>query len=287
MEVLLYKPDYNNKSGDNTITFNLKNMVSSSSFKNSHKTATMSLNSLPNDLLVEIFSRVASSSLSETHNLQLVSRSIRNLCNDQYVIERLPLHEIDLFPWFHRNRNRNRESFSRLFKRCLRNGNPEALYRKGLVSCFSLDNKYFRLDSDDEQGHKRIAYLAKAAEKGNKKAQYVYGMILICLGDKARKQKGFKVLSCLIKPLMSSTKKEMEKLRKSIRDNILWRGKPMMRQLKGRYVRENCNCDGRTKTFLAKSCDWNGYGKDNDIITSSSSACEICLWHYEVQLFLN
>ncbi|ESQ27666.1 hypothetical protein EUTSA_v10019573mg [Eutrema salsugineum] len=259
----------------------MKHGVSSSSFKKSHKTTTkISLNSLPEELLVEISSRVAASSFSDVHNLQLVSKTFQNYCNDGYVFQRVSFHGIPLFPW-HR---RNREKFSKFFKRCLRNGNPEALYRKGLID-------YFHLDSAKEQGHGGgIEYLARAAEKGNQEARYVYGIILICLGGKT-KQKGFKILSSLIKPLMSSTVKEVATLRKINRDIILWRGGPMMRQLKGSYVREKCNCDGRTEMFLAKSCVSNGFDEDSNIITSSSSSssssfCEICLWHHEVHLFL-
>ncbi|KFK41926.1 hypothetical protein AALP_AA2G189800 [Arabis alpina] len=111
-------------------------------------------------------------------------------------------------------------------------------------------------------------------------------MFLICFGyNNASKQKGFKILSSLLKPLMSTTTKEVEKLRKRIRETILWRGKPVMRRIKGRYVREDCNCDGLTKTFLANRSVWNGYGEDDDLATSS--ACEICFWHYEAQLFFD
>lgn len=254
---------------------------SSSSFKKSHKATTISLNSLPNELLVEISSYVASSSLSKIRNLQLVSKSFQRFCNDRYVYHRLPLHEIPLFPWH----QHDREKFSKFFMRCLKNENPEALYRRGLIDCFNLD--------DDEQGriYRGIKYLSKAAKKGNQEAQYVYGMILICLADKT-KQKGFKILSSLIKPSMSSTIKELKKIRQKVRDNVLWRGKPTMRQLKKIYVQQNCNCDGRTKMFLAKKTEkrlaknWfsNGYGED-DMVTSS--ACETCLWHHQVQLFFD
>lgn len=100
------------------------------------------------------------------------------------------------------------------------------------------------------------------------------------------KQKGFKILSALIKPLMSHTMKELVELRKNmnkIRDIILWRGIPVMKELKIAYVREKCECDGRTKTFLEYNGAWHRYGEDNDMYTSS--ACEICLWHHEVELF--
>ncbi|CAA7043297.1 unnamed protein product [Microthlaspi erraticum] len=262
-------------------------MVSSSSSpsfkKSSHKAATkISLNSLPNDLLVEISLHVASSSITEIHNLQLVSKSCQRFCNDRYVFHRLSLREIPLFPWHHHNR----ANFSKFFNRCLKNENPEALYRQGLIDCFHLDN-------NDEQNNinRGIACLSKAAKKGNQEAQFVYGMILICLAEKT-KQKGFKILSSLIKPSLSSTVKELEEIRQKVRDNVLWRGKPKMKILKSLYVHENCNCDGRTKKFLAKQTDmllskiWFSNGEDNnDMVTSS--ACETCLWHHQLQLFFD
>ncbi|CAA7058342.1 unnamed protein product [Microthlaspi erraticum] len=250
-------------------------MVSSFSFKKPHKrTKEFSLDSLPQDLLVEISSCIGASSLSAVRHLRLVSKPFRYVCDDSYVISTLSLHELPLFPWFH-----DPERFSNFFERCRRNGNPQALYRKGLINYFLEDQK-----------HKGLEFLSIAAEKGNHEANYVYGMILICLGGPAlvggnTKHKGFKILSALIKPLMSNTMKELVELRYKIRDSIWWRGIPVMQELKRAYVREKCECDGRTKRFLEYNCAWHGYGEDNDMYTSS--ACETCLWHHEVELFFD
>ncbi|VVB14841.1 unnamed protein product [Arabis nemorensis] len=205
--------------------------------------------------------------LSAIRSLRLVSKSFRHICDDKYVLYRLSLDEIPLFPWTH---NPERSNF---LKRCRRSGNSEALYRKGLINFF-LDN----------HTHKGLRLLTEAAEKGNKEAIYVYGMVLICFGDKT-KQKGFKILSSLMKPLMSNTMKELVELRYKIRDSLWWRGRPVMKQLKRTYVPEKCECDGQTKTFLRKNCAWHGYGEDNDMNTSS--ACEFCFWHHEVELFFD
>lgn len=242
-------------------------LSSSSSFRKSQE-RTNFLDSLPEELRVEISSSIAASSLSAVRNLRLVSKSFRHICDDKNVLNRLSLHEIPLFPWFH-----NPQRFSNFFKRCRRNGNPEALYRKGLIDYF-LDN----------HKHKGLKYLAEAAEKGNTEAKYVYGLILICLGDKT-KQKGFKILSSLIKPLMSNTMKALVELRYKIRESIWWRGRRAMKKLKRAYIQEKCGCDGRTKMFLVRNCVWHGYGEDNDMNTCS--ACEFCLWHHEVELFFD
>lgn len=249
------------------------NMVSSSlssplSKRKPSKTR-ICLDSLPEDLLVEISSCIATSSLSEVRNLRLVSKSFRHYCDDRYVLGRLSLREIPIFPWRH-----NLKRFSNFNKRCCKNGNPEALYRKGFLY-------YFK----DNRNHKGLKYLAKAAKKGNKEAKYVYGLILICLGGKT-KQKGFKILSSVIKPLMSTTMEELEELRykiREIRDRFWGRCNAVMDRLKTAYVREKCECDSKTMTFLTGSRGWHPYGEDN--LINTSSACEFCLWHHEVELF--
>ncbi|KAL1216417.1 putative F-box protein [Cardamine amara subsp. amara] len=230
----------------------------------------MSIDSLPDDLLVEISSGVGASSLSDIRNLRLVSSSFRKFCDDRYVLSRLSLQEIPLFPWFE-----NPVRFSNFFKRCRRFGNPEAFYRKGFINFF-IDNC--------NRKHKGLGFLSKAAEKGNREAKYVYGMILICRRGKL-KQKGFEILSSLTKPVMSKTMEELEKLRHKIRDNVWWRGRPVMKQLKRSYVRKKCECNGETRKFLLNNCAWHQWGADNDMKTSS--ACEICLWHHEVELFFD
>ncbi|XP_010474189.1 PREDICTED: putative F-box protein At1g67623 [Camelina sativa] len=237
---------------------------SSSSIRKSRKTR-ICLDSLPEELLVEISSSIAASSLSEVRSLRLVSKPFRNICDDQYVLCRLSLQETPMFPW-----NHDHETFSNFFKRCRKNGNPEALFRRGFLHYF-LDNRE----------HKGLKYLAKAAEKGNKEAKYVYGLILICLGGQT-KQKGFKILSSLVKPLMSTTIEELVELRhkiEKIREFVWDHANPVMERLKTAYVRDKCECDGKTTTFLAR----NPYGEDKDMNTSS--ACEFCLWDHEVELF--
>lgn len=165
-------------------------------FKNSNK-RRVSLDSLPDDLLVEISSRTAASSLSAVRNLRLVSKTFKRTCDEKYVISRLSLHELTLLTWYHYQdpelerkvrteherkvlnkkkeleRKVRTERLSNFYKRCRRNGNPEALYRKGIIN-------YFRRN----QKHKGLKLLSQAAKKGNKEATYVYGLILICGGGR-------------------------------------------------------------------------------------------------------
>ncbi|CAN8275659.1 unnamed protein product [Cochlearia groenlandica] len=234
---------------------------SSSLFKKSHKPIT-SLNSLPNELLIEISSCVASSSLSDIQNLEQVSKSFHNHCNNQYILHNVPLHDVPLCLW-----SRDPEKllkFSKFLKRFCKNGNPGALYHKGLT-------EYFHVKSDERKRNRGFKLLAEAANKGNQEAKYIYGLILLCLGDK-NKQKGFKILSSLIKPLMSDTLENLDKLRYEIESYVLWNGKPVLKNLKRSYVRGSCKCDGRIEMVF---------------ITYSSSVCEICLWHRELEFFFN
>lgn len=142
-------------------------------FKNSNK-RRVSLNSLPDDLLLEISSRTAASSLSAVRNLRLVSKTFKRTCDEKYVISRLSLHELTLLSWHQGPEpQRKARSLSNFYKRCRRNGNPEALYLKGV-------NNYFRRN----QKHKGLKLLSQAAKKGNKEAIYIYGLILICGGGR-------------------------------------------------------------------------------------------------------
>ncbi|XP_018443460.2 putative F-box protein At1g67623 [Raphanus sativus] len=256
-------------------------------FKNSNK-RRVSLNSLPDDLLLEISSRTAASSLSAVRNLRLVSKTFKRTCDEKYVISRLSLHELTLLSWHQGPEpQRKARSLSNFYKRCRRNGNPEALYLKGV-------NNYFRRN----QKHKGLKLLSQAAKKGNKEAIYIYGLILICGGGRdiyeegpvlhggETKQEGFKILSSLMKPLMSKTLKELVDMRDKIGGNIRWLGTPVMKELKRAYVPDKCGCDGRTSDFIiAYNCAWHRYGEDNDMNTSS--ACEICLWDHEVKCFFD
>ncbi|EOA34279.1 hypothetical protein CARUB_v10021793mg, partial [Capsella rubella] len=231
-------------------------MVSSS--RSSSGKTRIRLDSLPDDLLVEISSNIAASSLSGVRNLRLVSKPFRHVCDNRYVIGRLSLQETPLFPWHH-----NRRRFYNFFKRCCKNGNPEALYRTGFI--------YYFLDNRKRRG---LKYLAEAAEKGSKEAKYVYGMILICRKGKT-KQKGFKILSSFIKPLMSTTIEELVDLRYKIRQfrDIVWdHANPVMEVLKTAYVREECGCDGKTMAFLTRNRGWHTHGEDD--LMNTSSACE-------------
>ncbi|KAL0801181.1 hypothetical protein Bca101_056357 [Brassica carinata] len=259
-------------------------------FKNSNK-RRVSLDSLPDDLLVEISSRTAASSLSAVRNLRLVSKTFKRTCDEKYVISRLSLHELDLLTWYHYQdpeldyqgselerkvrieleRKVRTKRLSNFYRRCRRNGNPEALYRQGIIN-------YFRRN----QKRRGLKLLSQAAKKGNKEAIYIYGLILICGGGRGipegpvlhggeTKQEGFKILSSLIKPLMSKTLGELVEFRDKIGGSIRWLGTPVMKELKRAYVPDKCGCDGRTSDFIAYNCAWHRYGEDNDMKTSSAS----------------
>ncbi|KAJ0256038.1 putative F-box protein [Hirschfeldia incana] len=264
-------------------------------FKNSNK-RIVSLDSLPDDLLLEISSRTAASSLSAVCNLRLVSKTFKRTCDEKYVISRLSLHELTFLTWYHyqdpelerkvttelesKELNKKKElerkirteRLSNFYKRCRRNGNPEALYHKGIIN-------YFRRN----QKHKGLKLLSQAAKKGNKEATYVYGMILLCGGGRdiyeegpvlhggETKQEGFKILSSLIKPSMSKTLEELVEIRDKTGGSIRWIGSPVMKELKRAYVPEKCGCDGRTSDFIAyHNRAWDGYGEDKDMNTSSA-----------------
>ncbi|CAA0321769.1 F-box domain [Arabidopsis suecica] len=240
----------------------------SSSIRKSKTKASLCLDSLPEDLLVEISSCTGASSLSAVRNLRLVSKSFRRICDEKYVFYRLSLKEIEFLPWH--------ENSAKFIERCTESRNPEALFQKGFIN-------YFR----DKLQDRGLEYLAEAAEKGIKEAKYVYGVILICLGGKT-KQKGFEILSSVIKQLMSTTMNELVEFRykiQKIRYGFWWSDNTVVEQLKTAYVSEKCKCDCKTRMLLlVMNRGWYLFGDETDL--DFSSACELYLVHHEVELFL-
>ncbi|KAL1200311.1 putative F-box protein [Cardamine amara subsp. amara] len=89
--------------------------------------------------------------------------------------------------------------------RCMKEINEEAIYRKGL-------RLYFDQDYTENIREEGLGLMAQASDDGNLEVIYVYGLILLCLcGD--RVALAFSILSPLIKPLLSTTLKEVEILR--------------------------------------------------------------------------
>lgn len=219
---------------------------------------------LPQELLIEVVARVASSSTADLVNLKTTSRYLSTVSNDGYVLQHASMDKIprDMWPL----RSHGARTFLGL---CKKYGNPEALFRDGVFEYFSV----LELDS----GFKK---LKKAANKGHGEANYLYGMIL--LSSKASLDSGIEVLKNLLKKLGPKGITEC-------RINI----KSFLYHLWINNVVQPDALDSHEKMFdVGKQgkCDVvgieNGWISDDEkeFITAS---CDLCMWVHEAKIFYN
>ncbi|XP_071694956.1 putative F-box protein At1g67623 [Rutidosis leptorrhynchoides] len=118
------------------------------------------LETLPQDMLVEIFSRVGQDSSEQFFILKLVCKRFLKLSDDPLVCKRMSLDRRDLVPW------RN-PKMDYIIRRCLLFGNPNAIFRRDLINYF--DKSYTEL---------RLRLLEEAVNSQIIEAVYVYGLIM-------------------------------------------------------------------------------------------------------------
>ncbi|KAK8353794.1 hypothetical protein V6Z12_A05G181800 [Gossypium hirsutum] len=106
--------------------------------------------SLPEDMLSEILKHAASNSAADFVNARLSCKAFRAASNYDQIFQNVSMEKLNFVPW--------RRSEKVLQKRCEAAQNAEALYRKGMMDCFSLRESEFGLHC-----------LKKAAEKGHQK----------------------------------------------------------------------------------------------------------------------
>ncbi|KAH7840378.1 hypothetical protein Vadar_016186 [Vaccinium darrowii] len=147
------------------------------------------VDSLPNELLIEVLARVAAHSLTDLFNAKLSCKAFYEASKDSSVFQQISLEELQIVPW-----RISREAYF-FFNKCMESGNPEALYRQGVVDYFS----FMRL----EYG---IEYLQRAANSGHDGAMYTLGIISLFSGDELIKQQGMKTLSGLKNKARASRK---------------------------------------------------------------------------------
>ncbi|KAL4282449.1 hypothetical protein GQ457_16G011030 [Hibiscus cannabinus] len=133
--------------------------------------------SLPEDLLSEILRYAASNSITDFVNTKLSCKAFYEVSNTDQIFKNVSMEKFNLIPW--------RKSERVFQKRCIAAENTEALYRKGMIDCFSRRKS--------ESG---LRCLKKATEKGHVETIYAYGIILICFGGELREQ-GLQIVSSL------------------------------------------------------------------------------------------
>ncbi|KAF9622703.1 hypothetical protein IFM89_032883 [Coptis chinensis] len=127
------------------------------------------LETIPRDLVLEILVPLASSSLSDICNTKRSCKTLNELGNNSYVLRYVSLEGVEVVQW-----EPSPELLSFL-PRCEESGNPEALYRRGMVEYF-CNNKH----------EDALKFLERATNLGHEEAAYVLGIILLCNKDESK-----------------------------------------------------------------------------------------------------
>ncbi|XP_074361617.1 putative F-box protein At1g67623 [Apium graveolens] len=180
-------------------------MKKTSSKKKDHKNNI--LDSVPKELLVEIVARVAASSFDDLFNIKFSCRTLNNSVDvdDKYITRHVSLEKFHVIPW-----TSNKQAEQAIFlDRCISSGNPEALYRHGIVQYF-----------EKTEINSGIECLRRAANLGHLEAMYVLGIILILHGGED-KEKGMKIITDMKKSQTRNKVKEIrEKFSRTLK--LMW-----------------------------------------------------------------
>ncbi|KAJ6974179.1 hypothetical protein NC653_030302 [Populus alba x Populus x berolinensis] len=110
---------------------------------------------------VEVLARVASASISDLFTAKLSCKEFLEAASENYIFEHITIEKLPVIPWT------TSHGASSFLARCKENGNPEALFRQGMVEFFSSNRP--------ESG---FQHLKIAARKGHVEAIYTCGVIL-------------------------------------------------------------------------------------------------------------
>ncbi|XP_071709265.1 F-box protein At2g35280-like [Rutidosis leptorrhynchoides] len=140
-------------------------------------TQPKTIENLPQDMLVEILSRVRSYLSDQLFMCKSVCKSFSELSKDPLALKRLSLDRWPLLPWG------NPRFFVFLF-RCTIFGNPNAIFRWGLIGY--LNGRHINYG---------LAYLKQASNFQLKEAVYVYGLIMFAPCKIEEKHVGLQILN--------------------------------------------------------------------------------------------
>ncbi|XP_058086384.1 F-box protein At2g35280-like [Magnolia sinica] len=133
------------------------------------------INSLPQELVVDIIASVAASSLSDLCNVKLTCKEFHEAARDDYVFQRASIEALPTIEW------RTSSQASLFLKQCEASGNPDAVYKRGMIEYFS--RAHIQLG---------INFLKRAANSGHLESTYVLGIILY--SNESSQEEGMELL---------------------------------------------------------------------------------------------
>ncbi|KAL1372504.1 hypothetical protein HN51_002649 [Arachis hypogaea] len=220
---------------------------------------------LPNELLVEIFGKVASQSIVDLCKVKLSCKEFLNAAENDHVYQRASMENFSLvpLPWF----TEQKECW--FLKRCRESGNLEIAYREGMVEYFS--------SGDVDRG---LEKLKKAAMNGHDEGKYVYSMILMC-SDKERKQGLELFLTLNASTCIRRCRKRVKYFVRSMWLNNI----PMLNHHSFLCSSNTCQTSGKMMLNYNLNLStkwWSSSDQDQWLRTIS---CHYCLADYELLLF--
>lgn len=206
------------------------------------------MKSLPHDLVAEIFTHLASDSLTNLIIAKQCCKDFYNIGNDAYVLQKASMDIFPVAPW------PKTEKASLFLERCRNSGNAEAMFKWGMYEYFSLVK-----DSG-------LELLKGATEKGHVEATYVYGILLLFSGCEDKKQLAKTILSSL----NNSEKFKVGECRKRVKN----------------IISELRICNNSIVDFQHPRCNcWNDCNRGWDADDYGVTCSEECLWVREATLF--
>ncbi|XP_058777038.1 putative F-box protein At1g67623 [Vicia villosa] len=205
------------------------------------------IQSLPRDLLFDMFASIGSQSFVDLHRMKICCKDFLELSEESYVLQNISL---DNFPFIQWIPNENALIF---LKRCVESENVESLYREGL-------REYFSYPNGNKGGLESLKF---AAQKCHKEAMYVYGMILMCSENRDSRKQGVEYLRSLRKS------KCIMRTRKNVQyfTNSLWKSNGVLLRNSTPICNTNSTCNG----WRVKEGRWSLMDEDDDI-----KLCENC-----------
>jgi hypothetical protein len=222
------------------------------------------INILPNDMLTEVLTKVASSSFTDLFKAKLTCRDLCRLVEDDHIFQQASLENI-LHSWC-----TNAEVM--LLKRCKESGNPDAIFREGMHEYFTSKNPEFGLK-----------LLETTHEKGHIEATYIYSIILICLGSQLKHQ-SLQILSSLLFCKLRGSK--IKECRRRIKGHVqaMWINNRIARGQEPYCHVETCRNRITPNSSVARQSGWNSgdYVEDDD---ERFTCCMYCQCEHEAYLF--
>ncbi|KAK4372404.1 hypothetical protein RND71_007788 [Anisodus tanguticus] len=222
-----------------------------------------SIESLPNELLIEIVAKIASVSFKNYINVKLSCKVFHEVANERYVYQNATLAEFPIEPSWEKRKQEKINKLTSFVELCRECGNTEALYRKGVMDFFKDDRPELALE-----------FLKRAAKGGHVGAFYVIGIIMVFMGGDYKK-KGIMLIGNMkqTKPLRKITREYRNKLVEILR--IIWVNNPLV------LGQRPTPCTIQHQRI--RSNGWDSEDEDEDI----DFHCDACSCDVEIAYIVN